>query len=111
MGRAAPLCFCSCCWRLLITRVTGFARWEQCDSPRLLHSVQVGAHPLNVKIDLGAAVVGTPDDCHPSWCGCLLTLPICAQVGSHHLNVKIDSIVSAMTSLFALITGRTPRFR
>ncbi|KAI7835944.1 hypothetical protein COHA_010177 [Chlorella ohadii] len=33
------------------------------------------------------------------------------QVGAHHLSVKIDSVVAAMTNLFALITGRTPRFR
>ncbi len=35
----------------------------------------------------------------------------CTQVGAHHLSVKIDSVVAAMTNLFALITGRTPRFR
>eukprot|EP00192_Tetraselmis_astigmatica_P007759 CAMPEP_0117672142 /NCGR_PEP_ID=MMETSP0804-20121206/13736_1 /TAXON_ID=1074897 /ORGANISM="Tetraselmis astigmatica, Strain CCMP880" /LENGTH=695 /DNA_ID=CAMNT_0005480703 /DNA_START=32 /DNA_END=2119 /DNA_ORIENTATION=- len=33
------------------------------------------------------------------------------QVGSYHMDVKIDSVVSALMSLFAAITGKTPHFR
>jgi NAD+ synthase (glutamine-hydrolysing) len=36
---------------------------------------------------------------------------LAAQVGSYHLDVKIDLVVSAMAQLFAVITGKTPRFR
>jgi len=35
---------------------------------------------------------------------------MCVQVGADHLDVKVDSVVAAMAQLFALITGRTPRF-
>lgn len=34
-----------------------------------------------------------------------------SQIGAYHMDVKIDMIVSAMTQLFAVITGKTPRFR
>lgn len=33
------------------------------------------------------------------------------QVGAYHLDVKIDTVVSAMVSLFQVITGKIPRFR
>jgi NAD+ synthase (glutamine-hydrolysing) len=36
---------------------------------------------------------------------------LAAQVGSYHLDVKIDLVVSAMAQLFAVITGKAPRFR
>jgi NAD+ synthase (glutamine-hydrolysing) len=35
---------------------------------------------------------------------------LAAEVGADHLDVKIDLVVAAMTRLFAMITGRTPRF-
>lgn len=36
---------------------------------------------------------------------------LAAQIGSYHFDVKIDLVVSAMAQLFAVITGKTPRFR
>lgn len=36
---------------------------------------------------------------------------LASQIGADHMDVKIDLIVSAMTQLFAVITGKTPRFR
>ena len=35
---------------------------------------------------------------------------LASQVGALHMDVKIDLAVSALTQLFAAITGRTPRF-
>ena len=34
-----------------------------------------------------------------------------SEIGSYHLDVKIDLVVAAMVKLFAVITGKTPRFR
>ena len=36
---------------------------------------------------------------------------LAAEIGSDHLDVKVDSAVDAMSQLFAIITGRRPRFR
>ena len=33
------------------------------------------------------------------------------EIGADHLDVKIDRAVDAMASLFAYITGRTPKFK
>lgn len=33
------------------------------------------------------------------------------EIGASHLDVKIDTVVSAITSLFSLITGKTPQFK
>eukprot|EP00899_Mesostigma_viride_P006656 jgi/Mesvir1/15992/Mv08298-RA.1 len=36
---------------------------------------------------------------------------LASQIGASHLSVAIDSLVSAMTSFFALVTGKSPRFK
>lgn len=36
---------------------------------------------------------------------------LAAEIGASHLDVKVDTVVSAITSLFSLITGRTPKFK
>lgn len=33
------------------------------------------------------------------------------EIGSDHLDVKVDIAVNAMAQLFAIITGRMPKFR
>ena len=34
-----------------------------------------------------------------------------SEIGAKHLNVDIDIVVTALTKLFALITGKTPKFK
>lgn len=36
---------------------------------------------------------------------------LAGEIGASHLDVKVDTVVSAITSLFSLITGRTPKFK
>jgi len=36
---------------------------------------------------------------------------LAVEIGASHLDVKVDTVVSAITSLFSLITGRTPKFK
>ena len=36
---------------------------------------------------------------------------LAAEVGASHLDVKVDTVVSAITSLFTLITGKAPKFK
>ena len=36
---------------------------------------------------------------------------VSAEIGASHLDVKIDIVVTAMTHLFAIITGKTPQFK
>ena len=36
---------------------------------------------------------------------------LAAEVGTYHMDVDIDTVVSAVTTLFATITGRSPAFR
>ena len=33
------------------------------------------------------------------------------EIGSYHLNIGIDSVISALTSLFSAITGKSPKFK
>ena len=33
------------------------------------------------------------------------------EIGADHLDVKVDTAIDAMAQLFAVITGRTPRFK
>lgn len=33
------------------------------------------------------------------------------EIGTYHMDVNIDTVVTAITSLFATITGRRPAFR
>jgi len=42
---------------------------------------------------------------------CRRAASLASQIGSFHMDIKIDLVVSAMTQLFAVITGKTPRFR
>jgi NAD+ synthase (glutamine-hydrolysing) len=34
-----------------------------------------------------------------------------AEIGAYHLDVKIDTVVLALTQLFTLVTGKSPRFK
>lgn len=45
------------------------------------------------------------------WHTYLVDVMLCVQVGSDHLSVDIDSVVSGMTTLFGVITGKKPHFR
>ena len=36
---------------------------------------------------------------------------LASEIGADHLDVKIDQAVDAMAGLFAIITGRTPKFK
>ena len=78
-------------------RVGGYATVEVPTSPqefanRVLTTVYMGSENSSVETRTRAATLA-------------------AQVGSYHMDVKIDLVVSAMTQLFAVITGKTPRFR
>lgn len=36
---------------------------------------------------------------------------LATEIGADHLDVKVDTAVDAMARLFAVITGRSPRFK
>ena len=33
------------------------------------------------------------------------------EIGAYHLNIGIDSVISALTTLFSAITGKSPKFK
>lgn len=36
---------------------------------------------------------------------------LASQIGAYHLDVKIDSLVTALLTLFQVVTGKMPKFR